>query len=560
MTRDEFWDISTFSPASSQMQTLSVSYCNTQTVDTVNPEITLLGSNPLTLNINDTFIDPGASATDNVDGDITNLIIPTSTVNAAIAGKYEVSYLVSDLAGNSTNISRVVIVSEDVKTDGIVIDGNTNDWNDITTFSSSSNAIMKVSDDDEKLYILITSSDLGANTQILMDTDNNAVTGLELSAQVNAWVAGADYMIENNSLDKSKSNTSWSWDYGVSPIEYIKTADTLEIAIKKADLNSISNILAIGFISRTESWNVNYVLPSQVLPTYTLNSPFINDSVNAENDSATTPFNTRITINFLANDDEGAVLTEITSSPSNGTLTIATEEPVRFIYTPNTFFTGIDQFVYKVTDLTNGSTYSATVKVIVSAPENNAPIAVETYATTIRDTAITIQVLANDSDPDGDLISIYAINQPQNGTAQIIGENIIYTPNQGFTGVDTFTYVITDGNLSIDDALVTVTVRDISMPPQANNDSATTSEDTAITLDVLNNDTSNSGSGQLTISSVGNPQIGTAQLVANQIIYTPVTFFTSIDSFTYTITDSNVKTATATITILVDSINRKSTR
>ena len=47
MTRDEFWDISTFSPASTQMQTFEVSYCNTVVPDTVKPEINLLGANPL---------------------------------------------------------------------------------------------------------------------------------------------------------------------------------------------------------------------------------------------------------------------------------------------------------------------------------------------------------------------------------------------------------------------------------------------------------------------------------------------------------------------------------
>ncbi|MGK0270916.1 MAG: outer membrane protein OmpA-like peptidoglycan-associated protein [Cocleimonas sp.] len=89
--------------------------------------------------------------------------------------------------------------------------------------------------------------------------------------------------------------------------------------------------------------------------------------------------------------------------------------------------------------------------------------------------------------------------------------------------------------------------------PVAHNDSTTTSEDTAVTIDVLDNDKTNSGSTQLTIDSVGNAGNGTVTIVNGQIQYTPNIGYTGTDSFTYTIKDSNGLTETATVTITVEA-------
>ncbi|HOS02158.1 MAG TPA: DUF5011 domain-containing protein [Candidatus Hydrogenedentes bacterium] len=69
--------------------------------DTVPPVITILGSNPVTVNQNAVYVDAGATAIDNKDGDITANIVATSTVNTAVAGTYAVTYTVSDAAGNA---------------------------------------------------------------------------------------------------------------------------------------------------------------------------------------------------------------------------------------------------------------------------------------------------------------------------------------------------------------------------------------------------------------------------------------------------------------------------
>ncbi len=557
MTRDEFWDIQTFSPAATQMQTYTVNYCNTNTADTVKPEITLLGANPINLTVGDVFTDPGATANDNIDGDITNRIHLKSDINTAIAGTYIASYNVSDLAGNSASITRTVIINNVAPQQGIVIDGNSNDWANIATLTSTSDGIMKVTDDQEKLYILVTSSNLGDNTQLLMDTDNNANTGLELSAQVNAWIGGADYMIENNSLDKSKSNTGWSWDYGIAPIEYIRTTDTLEIAIKKSDFNKLANKISLGYVSRTAEWNANFTLPTQQLPAYTLKFPTVANPVTAINDSTTTLNTNAVDINVLANDSaaaNGTLSVSLLSQPQSGTVRVLSNNRVR--YTPDTSFSGVVTFNYAISD-SSGNTDSASVSIIVTEPTatNVAPVANNDTTSTLFETPVSVNVLNNDTDANGDTLTIVTVSNPSNGTAAISGNAILYTPNAGFNGSDTFNYSISDGNNATNSAIVTITVN--SQPntaPVANNDSATTNGIRTRQINVLVNDRDADGD-TLSITQFTQPANGSVTRTGSSLNYTPNATFSGTDRFSYTINDGNGASDTATVTITVPANN-----
>jgi hypothetical protein len=71
---------------------------------------------------------------------------------------------------------------------------------------------------------------------------------------------------------------------------------------------------------------------------------------------------------------------------------------------------------------------------------------------------VTIDVLANDSDPDGDTLTITALTQPANGSVVNNGSDVTYTPRNNFRGNDTFTYTISDGNGGTDTATVTVII------------------------------------------------------------------------------------------------------
>jgi subtilisin family serine protease len=98
-------------------------------------------------------------------------------------------------------------------------------------------------------------------------------------------------------------------------------------------------------------------------------------------------------------------------------------------------------------------------------PPNEPPVAQNDTATTNKNTPVTVNVLANDDDPDGDLLTVAVSDPPANGSATRNEDNTVtYTPNTGFVGTDSFEYELTDGNGGMSTATVTVTVLDESGP------------------------------------------------------------------------------------------------
>ena len=183
---------------------------------------------------------------------------------------------------------------------------------------------------------------------------------------------------------------------------------------------------------------------------------------------------------------------------------------------------------------------------------NLSPVAVDDSIETFEETAITIDVLLNDSDPNGDSLTVSDVEDPTNGTASINpDQTITYTPDAGFNGEETFTYTASDGNGGTDTATVTVTVH-AGPPPDlvAEDDLATTNVDVAITVSVLAND----GGFQLQVTEVGVPANGTAVLGADgtTVTYTPNGGFSGTDGFTYTVVDFLGATDTGQVTVTVE--------
>jgi len=108
-----------------------------------------------------------------------------------------------------------------------------------------------------------------------------------------------------------------------------------------------------------------------------------------------------------------------------------------------------------------GGFATATVTVTVT-PVNDQPDAIDDAATTDEDTAVTVAVLGNDADLDGDTLSVTGVTQGANGTVTIVGNQVTYTPSPNWYGTDTFTYTIVDGNGGTDTATVTVTVNSVN--------------------------------------------------------------------------------------------------
>ena len=189
---------------------------------------------------------------------------------------------------------------------------------------------------------------------------------------------------------------------------------------------------------------------------------------------------------------------------------------------------------------------------LTGGPPNNTPTALADSATTSEDIVVNIDVLSNDDDVDGDALTVDAVTQPANGSVVVnADETVAYTPASNFNGNDGFSYTVADGQGGSDTATVTVNVSAVNDAPAAANDSATTSEDLAVTIDVLSNDDAVDGD-TLTVDSVTQPANGSVVINADETVsYTPASNFSGIDSFDYTVADGQGGTGTATVTVTV---------
>ncbi|QEL18583.1 beta strand repeat-containing protein [Limnoglobus roseus] len=208
-----------------------------------------------------------------------------------------------------------------------------------------------------------------------------------------------------------------------------------------------------------------------------------------------------------------------------------------------------DVFTYVVDD-GQGGTGTGTLTITVTGA-NDAPTATNDAPTVLEDGSVTVNVLTNDLDADGDPLTVVAVGTAQNGTVTFTGTTVTYTPNANYNGPDSFTYTISDGQGGTATATVNVTVTPVNDAPVAVGDSATVSQDGgAVTINVLSNDSDPEGQA-LTITGVSQPANGTVTISGSGVAYTPNGTFVGVDTFTYTVSDGNGGTATATVAVTV---------
>ncbi len=201
----------------------------------------------------------------------------------------------------------------------------------------------------------------------------------------------------------------------------------------------------------------------------------------------------------------------------------------------------------------NGTSYAgtATATYVVSNPTaNQPPVANNDSAATDSGKSVVIPVLANDTDPDGDVLKVASATQGGGGTVVVNADNTLtYTAAATFSGTDSFSYSVSDGRGGSDSAVVTVTVTALNYPPTAVNDSATTHAGTPVTIAILANDSDANGD-VLSVTSTGPAAYGTVAVNPDKTVtYTPVAWYVGTDSFTYAIADGKGGTASASVTV-----------
>jgi uncharacterized delta-60 repeat protein len=305
--------------------------------------------------------------------------------------------------------------------------------------------------------------------------------------------------------------------------------------------------------------------------TVMLNVIAVNDVPTAANNSYTTPEDTGLTplqVNavggLLGNDIDldGNSLTAVKySDPLHGVLTLSADGS--FNYDPENNWSGTDTFQYRTFDSTAYSNV-ATVTINVG-PVNDAPVAAaDSYSILENETlnVATSGVLANDTDPDtGDILTAIKDTDPTHGTLTFNGDGSFnYVAVLNYHGPDSFTYHVSDGQLSSGIVTVSITVVQTNLPPTAVADgSYSGTEDTPLTVaapGVLSNDTDDGLPSPLTAVLYANPTYGSVTLNANgSFTHTPNLNFNGVDSFTYRAYDGYFYSSPVTVSLSLAAVN-----
>lgn len=189
--------------------------------------------------------------------------------------------------------------------------------------------------------------------------------------------------------------------------------------------------------------------------TVTVNIAAVNDAPVASDAAVTTAEDTAVAIQLQGSDVDSTTLTySMSVSAQDGTLT---GSGATRTFTPAANLNGTRTLSFSVSDGARSSSGTVTVTV---TPVNDAPVAAADYVATDAGETLEIAVLSNDADLDGDALSIEDVSDPAHGSVAIEGGKVIYTPQDGFTGIDSLTYTVADGAGATSTAAIQVGVDD----------------------------------------------------------------------------------------------------
>ncbi len=282
-----------------------------------------------------------------------------------------------------------------------------------------------------------------------------------------------------------------------------------------------------------------------------------NTAPEARNDARSTVEDGPVTGNVLSNDsdtDDDDLSVIINTRPKHGTLTIGQDGS--YSYTPEPDFNGTDSFTYTVSD-GNGGTDSGTVTFTVTSAQD-APVAADDALTLAEDAGpVTVNVLANDSDADGDTLSVidWSVLDVEGPWTPGEDGDISFAPPADFNGSETIEYTVSDGHGNTDTATLTVTVTPVGDAPVADDQASETAEDTPVQV-LPAFATADADGDPVSIIAFTQGSFGTVvDDGEGGFLYTPAENAHGTDSFTYTVSDGTGATDIATVTVTVTPVN-----
>jgi len=270
-----------------------------------------------------------------------------------------------------------------------------------------------------------------------------------------------------------------------------------------------------------------------------------------QNVDVSTPEDTALAVRIPTQSNR-QIRAEIATPPSHGTLSDLGNG--LYQYMPAENYTGPDTIAVT---FDNGQKVVTGTANITVTPVNDAPVAgPDSFAAGFAQslTILSSTLLGNDTDIDGGALTVSEAVSGSNGTAALVGGNVVFTPAAGFQGTATFSYRLSDGAASSLGSVV-VAVGPNSAPV-ANNDSATIAEDGTLAVPaatVLLNDT-DADLQTLAVSGAGTATHGTVVFSGTSLTFTPDANYNGPASFSYLVTDG-AGTATGTVNVTVSAVN-----
>ncbi|EPT7321702.1 tandem-95 repeat protein [Vibrio parahaemolyticus] len=492
------------------------------------------------------------------DGELTDeakVAVTVNPVNDAPTIKVDaVESITEDAVNTDTVVATLTVRDTDTPEDQLTV-----------SLENNSNGYFVLVGDEVKL------------TQAGVDAVNNDELNLKdltisasVSDGVNPTANDSDSLIVNRvndapTVENAIADQVLSEDFATYTIDlnevFKDTDSSLEFSVSGNNSIQISIVNGVATINPTADWNGSEILtftatdPSGESVSQTVNFT-VAPVVDIEADSTNVVEDTPTIINVLGNDTfEGkdkVVSLDAENGPKNGTVIVNNDGTVT--YTPNDNYVGKDTFTYIVTS--GGVSESTTVEVNVT-PVNDAPVAKDDIATTQEDTAVTIDVLPNDTDVDGDKLSIQSASVPEaQGKVEIVDGKLVFTPAENFNGDAEITYTVTDGALT-DQATVKVTVNAVNDTPVVESniaDQALAEDFTPYTIDLNTafSDVDNVD-GELTFSVSGNSNIQVA-IVNGIATITPTADWNGSETLTFTATDPSGESVSQTVNFTVASV------
>ena len=405
---------------------------------TVTVTVSSVNDAPVTVNDSGTILEDAAQTTFNVASNDSDDDTATSSlsITAASISSGDSSGAVSYSGGNvlytpSSNFNGTTVISytvADTYSTPATATGTLTVA--VTAVNDAPVTTSTVSSPQTESIVEDTATDIDMSTYVTdtADSDSVIITSATYTGNGAVSITGNDLII----------SYSPATNFNGSENIYYSAADT--------NGGTVSGMLTVSVSSVTEA-------PVAVADTATV----------AEDSTANL-----IDVKLNDTDDDDSYTDLVISSPTvttttpagtvttSGTVTVSGQ---KISYTPEEDFIGTEIVTYTLTDSDGETDSTGTLTITVT----NTSDAVDDFATTEANTAVTIAVLDNDIALDADTMSIVSVSPAQNGSTAINGASIIYTPDADWSGTDSFTYQAenTAGQTSIGTVTVTVTVANV---------------------------------------------------------------------------------------------------